>query len=928
MWWSMKSGGLAAQATPVRGSGSEVGGLLLSNDLGGLLVDGKPELAIPVHRVTVPGRVTRYLNRPELVGRCMPTNKRVTVLKAPGGFGKTTLLSECCRVLAARGVPVAWLSLEDDDAAALEIGLVVAFQHAGLDVLEPFRGDRAGPRPPYTRMAGLLLALEAAGGCVLALDELERVTNPQSVALLNGLVRAASRNVHLALACRKLPTGLDIAEPVLAGEAEIVTVEDLRFSRDEIARYFASKLSRRELSTVAAESAGWPIALHVRRTAGARPVDARERVVRDVVDNWMESRLWYDVADGDRELLLDAGLFDWMDADLLDEVLEGVDLMRRLSDISGVRGLVEVIRRGARKVWRLHPLIREHCAEWRRRETPARYRSVHRRLAGALAGRGETVPAMRHALEAGDAALAGSIFSEAGGVRLLLRVGADGLLAADRFVSDEVLALYPRLVQARVVALAMRGRMPEARRVFESASAGLVGGRGDPDLEADRSLAWGVLLHNGGASLASDGGARSLIAAATRIADTPGMEPIVAGAMEYGLSLVHGMKAEFAAAEDRGARARRLLGKRSPILMAALDFQDGQVAMAQGQVRNAEDWYRRGLDRAKRLALRIPGLASFGQCLVWELDLERNRIHDDAASGRVPHVLRHDSLQFAAHAAATAVAAELMLRTRGVDAALVVVDEMWEAAYRAELATVLRCLVGLRVALLAEAGRVGEAERQWRTAGLPSSDEGCVDLVGQSWREMEALSCARVRLRTARGDFDDGRRLVRRLDALASERGLRRTRMRALALAMAIEVSAGRTVASVRPVEAFLGLYGETDYAHPLVREGEAATVALEAYLDRGAACSPHRVAAEALHAAARIGSALLVPSLSARELQVLARLDSQTDREIGATIGLTVDGVRYHVKRLFEKLDARDRHDACHRARALGIVLPEPQRS
>ena len=904
-------------------------GLRLSNDLGCGLADGGLERRVPVHRVTVPGRVTGYLDRPELVRRCMPTNKRVTVLKAPGGFGKTTLLSECCRVLAARGVPVAWLSLEEDDAAALELGLVVAFQRAGLDVLGPFRGDDVGRRSPYTRMAGLLLALEATGECVLALDELERVTNPQSVALLNGMVRAVGRNVHLALACRQLPTGLDIAEPVLTGEAEIVTVEDLRFSRDEIALYFDSNLSRRELSTVAAQSAGWPIALRVRRTVGARPVEARERVVRDVVDNWVESRLWYDVADGDRELLLDAGLFNWMDADLLDEVLEGVGLMRRLNNISGVSGLVEVIRGGAQLVWRLHPLIREHCAERRWRETPARYRSVHRRLAQALAGRGETVPAMRHALEAGDAALAGSIFSEAGGGRLLLRAGADALLAADRFVSDEVLALYPRLVLARVIALATRGRMPEALRVFESASVGLVGEGDDPDLEADWNLAWGVLLHNGCTSLAN-ARARAL----ARIVEMPGTEPIVAGAMEYGLSLVHGLKAEFAAAEDRGARARRRLGELSPVLMAALDFQDGQAAMAQGYVRNAEDLYRRGLDRAKRLALHNPRSVSFGQCLLWELDLERNRIHDEAASGRVPHVLRRANLQFASYAAATAVAAELVLRTRGVDAALVVVDETWEAAYRAELATVLRCLVALRVALLAEAGRVGEAERQWRTAGLPASDEGCVDLEGQSWREMEALSCARVRLRTASGDFDDGRHLVRRLDELASDRGLRRTRMRALALAMAIEVSAGRTAASVRPVEAFLGLYGETDYARPLVREGEAATVALEAYLDR-AAYSPHRAAAkalhaaaEALHAAARTGSATLVPSLSARELQVLARLESQTDREIGVAIGLTVDGVRYHVKRLFEKLDARDRHAACHRARALGIVLPEAQRS
>ncbi|MCY4602262.1 MAG: hypothetical protein OXF27_20350, partial [Acidobacteria bacterium] len=48
-------------------------------------------------KIAIPDRVAGYFDRAELVDRAMPTRRRLTVLVAPGGFGKTTLLGECCR---------------------------------------------------------------------------------------------------------------------------------------------------------------------------------------------------------------------------------------------------------------------------------------------------------------------------------------------------------------------------------------------------------------------------------------------------------------------------------------------------------------------------------------------------------------------------------------------------------------------------------------------------------------------------------------------------------------------------------------------------------------------------------------------------------------------------------------------------------------
>ena len=62
------------------------------------------------------------------------------------------------------------------------------------------------------------------------------------------------------------------------------------------------------------------------------------------------------------------------------------------------------------------------------------------------------------------------------------------------------------------------------------------------------------------------------------------------------------------------------------------------------------------------------------------------------------------------------------------------------------------------------------------------------------------------------------------------------------------------------------------------------------------------------------------MPSLSAREREVLGRLQAQ-DREIAASLGLTRDGVRYHVRNIFAKLGVHRRADAVRRGRELGML-------
>ena len=103
--------------------------------------------------------------------------------------------------------------------------------------------------PPGNRLALLGKAVERHGAaCVLVLDELEQVGEGGSLALLTQLLNQAPPNLHLAIACREIPAPFDVASLVLAGQGEVISVEELRFSRSDVAQFLGPTVSRRRIA--------------------------------------------------------------------------------------------------------------------------------------------------------------------------------------------------------------------------------------------------------------------------------------------------------------------------------------------------------------------------------------------------------------------------------------------------------------------------------------------------------------------------------------------------------------------------------------------------------------------------------------------------------------------------------------------------------
>lgn len=871
-------------------------------------------------KITIPGLVPGYVHRAELVDLVMPTRRRLTVLKASGGFGKTTLLAECCRKLRREGVAAAWVSVDErDEPALLDTYIAMACQSAGLNLqnVSDVEGIGGGPEG---RIGVVARGIQASGKpFVIAFDELERLESPASVSLLEFLLQRGPSNLHLAMACRRIPDGLNVAGAVLDGRARLVTTEELRVSRFHAAEFFDRRLSREALAAEMKRSRGWPFALCISRNRMQPGSAGDAAVVQDFIENWIESRLFADLGGDDRDLILDVGLFDWIDAALLDEVLKRGDSLPRLQGMRVLAGLLEPVNGGALDNWRLHPLVREHCAERRLREDPRRFHTIHRGIAGALARRGDPVSAMRHAVEGGDSVLAGEILERAGGVRLWMLQGLTQLQAADRYLSEDVISTRPRLGLVRCLALLMSGSVEEARRRYQEASAQL-----SNDQEAGREF-WvedcivrGVMMLYGAEPLGSTR-TRTLYRDYTQLAESELLDPVARGFAAYGLCVLYQLRAQFDTAFDWLERARHFLAQSRYITMHGA-FLLGQVDMARGHVQDAESHYRKAQRIARKSFLVDPLAAAGAEIMLRELRLEHGRSSSAAEQRRVPIALIKHGLPFSGFAAACSLLIEQSLQAGLVHQALTRTDELLDYTRGAGLTSLARYVAAVRVSVLVIAGRLRDAERAWRLADLPSESTACTDLTGQGWREMEAISCARLRWLTATRRFGEARDLARHLRDVAVERQLKRTLMRATVLSIVLEQRAGDPESAMAHLEDYLDLFAETPYAWPLLQEQAVCRAAMASFLERHSE-SPYRETAQSLLPAMRRTDEVRGLLLSKREHAVLQLLEGRLDKQIGAELGLTAHGVRYHLRRLFTKLGVTSRAAAVRRGRQLGVI-------
>ncbi len=224
----------------------------------------------------------------------------------------------------------------------------------------------------------------------------------------------------------------------------------------------------------------------------------------------------------------------------------------------------------------------------------------------------------------------------------------------------------------------------------------------------------------------------------------------------------------------------------------------GMTATARGHVQEAVDRYARARKLTQRSFSTDACLSAVVDMLMMELDLERNRI--EAVEQRTLRDLAKLRRAWTGICqAALAVSFELTAARSGPEAAVGLLEGTFERVQGLRLdADFMNFNLALWADSLVDLGRADRADRLWRERALPRGVPQILDLEAHSWRTMEALAGARVRLLEALGKFEAAAELADRLCETASARGLLRPAMRGKALGMAVKHRAGEADQAVR----------------------------------------------------------------------------------------------------------------------------------
>jgi len=210
----------------------------------------------------IPPLRSDLVRRPQLLRKLAASLRHpLTIVCAPAGFGKTTLLVEWLCSLSAQNIDRAWVALEPDERDPLRF---VDCLRLALGALCPELAvipTAVAPLTPQSKLAELITALhQLSRPCVVVLDDYHAVTEPAIHELVAYFIHHLPPHVHLILASRSEPP-LPLARLRLrAGLTEIRT-DDLRFTHEESAEFLTARLglplAQGDVDALTVRTEGW-----------------------------------------------------------------------------------------------------------------------------------------------------------------------------------------------------------------------------------------------------------------------------------------------------------------------------------------------------------------------------------------------------------------------------------------------------------------------------------------------------------------------------------------------------------------------------------------------------------------------------------------------------------------------------------------------
>lgn len=379
-------------------------------------------------KTRIPQAPPALVTRPRLLSALRAgLQRKLVVVIAPAGFGKTTLVAEMAREVDA----AAWLALDssDQDLAVFTHYLIAAVAQVRPGFGAELREWLAATPAPALQIedcgAILLQELEATGPAplVLFLDDFHVVSGSDSIIrLLDSVLRYLPLHVHLVLSTRVAPP-LTNTRLVVQQQLSGLGTADLRFTVDEAENWLTLRADGRESRAVrqlVESTEGWVTGMLLQSAAAVPP---QLGVPSDQLYDYLTTEVIEHQPLPVQRFLERAAILSHLTLPLCEEVLEAEDAAGTLRWIHEQQLFLAAVGTPDAPSYRLHQLFREFLVQRLRDRDPAEFTRLQRRAAAYFEQQGDCGEAMQHLFAAADweqavglAARTGRVEIEAGHV--------------------------------------------------------------------------------------------------------------------------------------------------------------------------------------------------------------------------------------------------------------------------------------------------------------------------------------------------------------------------------------------------------------------------------------------------------------------------------------------------------------------------------
>jgi len=864
-------------------------------------------------------------------------SKRLTLVHAPAGYGKTSLLLQWRLKLAGDGPLIAWLTLEkeDSDVEHLSRYITLAIDNPDPSVSRNKSVAKSADLPPRSALSAIINRLmRERRPAVLIFDDFHRADSPEVLDFFKSLIRLAPANCHFVIASRDYPS---LDQSLLAAEDQLqeLKADDLAFSAAEtealLTRNHSVPLGSDDVQRIFERTEGWPIALQLTSLSLRRQGDRRELL--ELLDrptpelaSYLSDQVLLSLATEIQEVVIRTALIDALTGELVNELCDRQDgwlVLERLEH----QGVFLTPTNDDRRCFRYHQLFADNMRDRLARHNIGKFRDIHAKAARWFAEAGDEATALNHAIQANDPDLTAAILEEAGAWRLI----PNGLQnVAERGISALPAARIeksPRLVLMRIYLAIKKGELADARADYDALVAMSAAAPFPADLSTEVQIVGDLLLEYENVPVTLD----DLLAREALLRTLPTNDHLMLGNVcEYlGGKYYESGRLERAMEPTLAARGHhRARGSLYSELFTA--FLEARIRHEQGRLNDASQILAAArLEIESRFGDRSDLAAN---CSAFEAELlyDQNELAKATAllEWSLPHMEQSDGW-VDVYAAAYTTAARIAAAQGKFTEARSVLARARRLAARRGLSQLQHLADLCELRLLVQHGQADDGARA-------HSERICVDRLADDMRVESpefrlvaiAASLGRARLKLVQGHAPAALSELEELKSWGNQHGSGRLLIEVNILLASALYRLGRSAQAQTSFDEAIGaamfqgaLRVFVDcrrFAEPLLRSAIRTTSRVDRFRDQFLKELSRAVAADQQRSE---GSG----PLNAAEITVLTYLcQGYSNKEIARLIGMSPDTVKYRLKSLFKKLGVAKRRDAVSITRSRGLAAME----